>query len=59
MSWENNWPAMSDKGVPVVTGRKPDVGANYPGDRTGLASWARTAPGSDCASAVTTYCSCG
>ncbi len=30
MTWEHDWPVMGDAGRPVLTARKPDVGANYP-----------------------------
>lgn len=30
MSWANDWPVMGSKGLPVLTHRKPNVGANYP-----------------------------
>ncbi len=30
MRWENDWPVMGDKGTPVLTHRKPDVGTSYP-----------------------------
>ena len=30
MRWENDWPVMGENGAPVLTHRKPAVGANYP-----------------------------
>jgi len=30
MSWANDWPVMGKQGQPVLTHRKPGVGANYP-----------------------------
>jgi beta-xylosidase len=30
MKWVNDWPVIGDSGAPVLTHRKPDVGANYP-----------------------------